>query len=86
MRDRQYARDAGDLPEGSSTHLRRMKSAEEMAWAAVASEGSKSSLVLQVCIKMLTEKLLPWITEYFETRYISRRCSVPHIEFDTAVV
>lgn len=72
--DRLYAHDAGDLPEGSRTHFRRMKSAGVMVWVAVASDGSKSPLVFieevvkvntQVYIKMLDEKVLPWITESF---------------------
>ena len=42
---RLYARDAGGLPEGSLSHLRRMKSAEVMVWAAVASDVSKFPLV-----------------------------------------
>ena len=49
--DRLYARDAGDLPEGSRTHLRRMKPATVMEHAY---------------IKMLTEKVLLWITEFWK--------------------
>ena len=42
---RLYARAAGDLSEGSRTHLRRMKPAGVMVWAEVATDGSKSPLV-----------------------------------------
>ena len=67
--DRLYARDAGCSPEGSRTHLSRMKQAGAMVWAAVASDGPKSPLVYiqnrvevntQVYIKMQTKKVLPW--------------------------
>ena len=43
--DKLYVRDAGDLPEGNRTYLRRMKPARVMVWAAVASDGSKSPQV-----------------------------------------
>jgi transposase len=77
--DRLYARDAGDLPEGSRNHFRRMKPAGVMVWAAVASDGSKSPLVFieeginvstRVYIIMLTEKVIPCIAESFGNRYV----------------
>ena len=77
--DRRYAPDAGDMPEGSRTHLRWMKPAWVMVWSAVASDWSKSSLVFieddvkvntQVYIKMLTEKASHRITEIFGNCYV----------------
>ena len=57
-----------------------------MVWAAVASGGSNPSLVfIEKCIKvntqpymkMLTEKVLPRITESFENRYVFTQNSTP---------
>lgn len=84
--DRLYAHNAGELPEGSRTHFRRMKPAGVMVWAAVASDGSKSPLVFieegvrvntQVYIKMLDEKVFPWITESFGKRYVFTQDGAP---------
>ena len=69
-----YTRDAGDLPEGSRTHLSRMKPAAVMVCATVVCDRSKFRLAFvyegvmvytQVYIKMLIEKVLLWIIESF---------------------
>ena len=77
--DNLHARDAGDLPEGSRTNLRLIKPAGVMVWAAVAFDYYRSPFVFieesvkvntQVYIKILTEKVLPRITESFGNRYV----------------
>ena len=44
--DRVYAADAGDLPESSIGHFCHQKPAGVMVWAAVASNGTKSPLLI----------------------------------------
>ena len=57
-----------------------------MLWAAVSFDGSKSTLVFiekgvkvdtQVCIEILAEKDLPWITESFGKRYVLAKVCDP---------
>lgn len=84
--DRVYAADARDLPEGSRAHYCRQKPAGVMVWAAVASNGTKSPLIFieegvkvnsQVYIKMLKDKVLPWVTGAFGNCYIFTQDGAP---------
>uniref|UniRef100_A0A3P8WNH7 Tc1-like transposase DDE domain-containing protein n=1 Tax=Cynoglossus semilaevis TaxID=244447 RepID=A0A3P8WNH7_CYNSE len=74
------------LPEGCRTNFHRQKRAEVMVWVAVASDGSKSPLVLiqegvkvnsQVYLQMLEEKVLPWGTNVFGNQYIFTQDGAP---------
>lgn len=76
--DKLYAHYAGDLPEGSKSHLPHRKSASLMMWAAVATDGSRSLLILinadvkvnsEAYVEMVDEKVLRWITETFVDHY-----------------
>ena len=84
--DRVYAANPSDLPEGSRTHLRRQKPTGVMVWAAVGSDGSTSPLVFidegvkinsDVYIKMLTESVLPWVSETHVNGYIFTQDGAP---------
>ena len=77
--DRAYAHSPENLSVNISSHLRRQKPASVMAWAAVASDGSKSPLVVivegvkinnQVYLNMLQKKVVPWLTESFGNDFI----------------
>ena len=66
--DRVCAHSPGDLSVNVRSHLRRQKPASVMVWADVASDGSKSPLVVidegvnvisQVYFNLLQEKVLP---------------------------
>ena len=57
--DKLYARDAEDILESSRTHLRRMKSAGVMVWAAVSYGESKSLFVFtEKSVKVNTDDLV----------------------------
>ena len=66
--DRVYAKSSKDLSVNTRSHLKRQKPASVMVWAAVASDGSKSPLIVieegvkvnsQVYLNMLEGKVLP---------------------------
>lgn len=84
--DRVYAHSPGDLSVNVRSHLRRQKPTSVMVWAAVASDGRKSPLVVidegvkvnsQVYLNMLKEKVLPWLTESFGNDYIFTQDGAP---------
>ena len=66
--DTVYAHSSKELSVNARSHLKRQKPASVMVWAAVASDGSKSPLIVieegvkvnsQVYLNMLQEKVLP---------------------------
>ncbi|XP_014787787.1 uncharacterized protein LOC106881793 [Octopus bimaculoides] len=76
--ERFYAHNAGDLPKDSRSYLHHQKPGLIMVWATVASDGSKSPLILidagikvnsEVYTEMLNEKVLLWVTETFGDHY-----------------
>ena len=91
--DRIYAHDAIDLPEGSQSNLRFVKPVGVMVWAAIVSNGSKSSLFFipkriminsLIYIEILEPKMLPCVSE--QLRVHPRRNTFTHIKFDSEVV
>ena len=84
--DRVYAHSSRDLSVNVRSHLRRQKPASVMVWAAVASDGTKSPLIVidegvkvnsQVYLNMLQEKVFPWLTESFGTNFIFTQDGAP---------
>lgn len=63
-----YARDAGDQPEGTKSHLRRQRPASVMVWVAFAFEAY---------VQMFRQKVLPWVTKTFSNRYIFTQNGAP---------
>ena len=77
--DRIYAHHASELADGSETVLRRQQSAGLMVLVAVWSDGSKCLFIFieegvkvksVVYMKMLEDKVLPWLNGSFGERYI----------------
>ena len=84
--DRVYAKSSKDLSVNARSHLKRQKPASVMVWAAVASNGSKSPLIVieegvkvnsHVYLNMLEEKVLPWLTESFGDDFIFTQDGAP---------
>ena len=74
---RVYALSSGDSQVNVWSQFRRKKPVCDMAYAAVASDVSKSRLVIiyeglkvnsQVYLRMLQKKILSWLTEIFENK------------------
>ena len=64
--------------------MRRLKPVSVMVWVDVASDGSKSPLVVidegfysQVYLNMLQAKFLPWFTESFGNDFIFKQDGAP---------
>ena len=83
---RVYAKSSKDLSVNARSHLKRQKPASVMVWAAVASDGSKSPLIVieegvkpnsQVFFNMLEENILPWLTESFGHDFILTQDGAP---------
>ena len=84
--DRVLSVDSNKLPEDVKHHFRRQKPASVMVWAAVGSDGSKSPLVFidqgvkvnsEVYVKMLEEKVLPWLQKTYRNGYVFTQDGAP---------
>lgn len=75
--DRFYVTSPGTIPEGVRTHFYWQKPTGNMAWAATASDVSKSSLLFieevkvnsRVNQQMLKKDMLPWLSATFRNHY-----------------